>query len=288
MIHTATTSDLPEPLIPADVSFPSYLWTPLDINAVTEGELSFLSGDGFKAAIMLMMKSWQEKPAASLPDDDRRLAAFCGFGRGPAALALWEAVKVEALSDFTLCSDGRRYSRTLAPQALEAWESRRQQIERTRKAREARNGNRQTTETTSASVAEIVTASVTEPATASVTASIRDQTTSDHTTLDHTASDQIAVVAGKGGVGGRPSQPVPRRKAGSITKPIVISQGTISPGTANRWAGQFNNLPDIEAAIREAAQSPMPENEWMGTIKARVSEQNDKASEAMVGADCPF
>lgn len=143
----------------------------LDVKAVIDGELSFLSGDGFKAALTLMAKSWHETPAASLPDDDRRLAAYCGFGRGPAALTAWASVRDEALSDFTLCSDGRWYSRTMAPKALEAWESRKAMVARTEKARQARADNRRTARDDPSAV----TSSVTETVTSSATQSIGDE-----------------------------------------------------------------------------------------------------------------
>jgi len=156
------------PLVPAEVSFPSFEFMQLNVKAVTDGEMSFLSGDGFKAAFSLMAKSWQETPAASLPNDPKRLAAYCGFGRGPSALADWKAVEDEALSDFTLCSDGRYYSRTLAPRALEAWQSRKAQIDRTAKARQARAENRQTAKDDPSSVATSVTETVTSSATQSI------------------------------------------------------------------------------------------------------------------------
>ncbi|WP_187276134.1 hypothetical protein [Methylobacterium sp. WL116] len=165
----------------------------IDVKTITDGELSFLSGDGFKAALTLMAESWHETPAASLPDDDKRLAAYCGFGRSPAALTAWAVVRDEALSDFILCSDGRWYSRTMAPKALEAWKSRKAQSDRTAKARQVRQENRLSTKDS----VPVVTTSVTEPVTTSATQSIGDnrrgeETRSEDRKVGHASGEPYA------------------------------------------------------------------------------------------------
>ncbi|WP_336492205.1 hypothetical protein [Methylobacterium nigriterrae] len=140
----------------------SFTFIPFDIGWLTDGDFAVTStGDGFKAAITLMAKSWSQVPAGSLPDDDRMLANLAGFGRGPAALAEWEKVKDEALSDFELCSDGRFYSRTLAAKTLEAWESKSAQKARTEKAREAARRRQAEQQSGTGSVTEVVTEAVT-------------------------------------------------------------------------------------------------------------------------------
>ncbi|MRI56772.1 DUF1376 domain-containing protein [Methylobacterium sp. DB1607] len=304
MTDSTSIAKSQDPLVPADVAFPSYTWAPLDIKVITEGDLSYLSGDGFKAAITLLMKSWQEKPAASLPNDPKKLAAHCGFGRSPAALDLWEAVKDEALSDFTLCSDGRWYSRTLTPHAIEAWESRQQQIARTKKARETRAENRRTEESTPASATSSVTESVTQTATTSVIASIRDDIRGEERRSEERRSDgrrsgatSVKVEAGgKGGAGGsvRPKDSHPRR-AWRATQAFVGANVTIPAGNQNRWAAEFTHIEDVQAAMREIepALSGVPKDARMGEMKARLAARNNALAESQSSrqgeeADCPF
>ncbi len=69
-------------------------------------------------AFRLWCMAWQQTPPASLPDDERILAAFSGAG------AKWKKVRDMALRGFVKCSDGRLYHRVVAEIALEAWEKR--------------------------------------------------------------------------------------------------------------------------------------------------------------------
>ncbi|MEI6560359.1 MAG: hypothetical protein WCO00_18325 [Rhodospirillaceae bacterium] len=62
------------------------------------------SGDEFKAAVTLWCRAWHQVPAASLPDDDRLLASFAGYGRD---IKSWLKVRPMALHGFR---PGRRRS----------------------------------------------------------------------------------------------------------------------------------------------------------------------------------
>lgn len=119
MTDTTNKNNNQAPLVSAEIVLTGHHYVPIDIKLVTESELAFLSDAGFRAAITLMLKSWNETPATSLPNDDRLLANLAGFGRGPSALADWAGVKDEALSAFVLCDDGRWYCPAMVGKAEE-------------------------------------------------------------------------------------------------------------------------------------------------------------------------
>ena len=109
---------------------------PLDVVRLRDSDLAIGgTGEGFRAAVLLWCASWHQRPAASLPDNDRVLAGLAGYGRD---LDSWHAVKVEALHNFIGCSDGRLYHPVIAAKALEAWERKQGQRKRTAAATEAR------------------------------------------------------------------------------------------------------------------------------------------------------
>ncbi len=109
-------SDLPEPLVAADVDLGKLDGFMLDTVRLLGSELVALStGDEFKAAVLLWCRAWKQRPACSLPNDDRVLASFAQV---PAAK--WRKVRDMALRGFVLCSDGRLYHRVLAADAIRA------------------------------------------------------------------------------------------------------------------------------------------------------------------------
>lgn len=113
-------ADLPEPLTPADCNLRGMPFMPLDTERLLDSDMMALStGEEFKTALRLWCKSWNQEPAASLPDDDRILAHLAG--KEPAA---WRKVKDMALRGFIKCGDGRLYHPVIAEKALEAWGAR--------------------------------------------------------------------------------------------------------------------------------------------------------------------
>lgn len=124
--------DMPAPLVPADVDLRDFGFMPLHVGRLRDSDLMVLAtGDEFRAAVLLWCFSWHQQPAASLPDDDRVLAARSGAG--PA----WRKVKEMALRGFVKCSDGRLYHPVIAEVALDAW-ARRAQFRETRDNEEDR------------------------------------------------------------------------------------------------------------------------------------------------------
>ncbi|WJJ94017.1 DUF1376 domain-containing protein [Neopusillimonas aromaticivorans] len=95
---------------------------PLHTERLLDSDMMALStGEEFKTALRLWCKSWNQEPAASLPDDDRILAHLAGK-----ELAGWRKVKAMALRGFIKCSDGRLYHPVIAQEAINAM-SRREQ-----------------------------------------------------------------------------------------------------------------------------------------------------------------
>ncbi|WP_333679907.1 DUF1376 domain-containing protein [Dyella sp.] len=105
-----------------DVDLRGLPFMPLDVNRLRDSQLAIsASGDEFRAAVLLWCASWNQVPAASLPDDDASLATYAGYGRD---LKSWKKVKQGAMRGFVHCSDGRWYHPVVADKALEAWTQR--------------------------------------------------------------------------------------------------------------------------------------------------------------------
>jgi hypothetical protein len=112
---------MPAPLVPADVDLRDFAFLPLDVVRLRDSTLAVeASGDEFRAAVLLWCVAWHQIPAASLPDDDRALAMYAGFGRGPGAVKDWKRVRAGALRGFVRCDDGRLYHAVLSEKAMEA------------------------------------------------------------------------------------------------------------------------------------------------------------------------
>lgn len=126
-------SELPAPLVAADVDLRGFNGFILDVDRLLASELVALGKPAeCWAAVMLWCRAWKQSPPASLPDDDRILASFSGAGSN------WAKVKREALRGFVKCSDGRLYHRVLSAEANDAWERRKKFRERSAKANEAK------------------------------------------------------------------------------------------------------------------------------------------------------
>lgn len=112
----------PPPLTPRDCDLRAFRDMPLDIGRFRDsGLVTHEDPEAIIAALHLWGVAWHQVPAASLPDDNRELARFAGYGR---AIEAWLRVRDGALRGFVKCSDGRLYHRTLAEKANRAWDSR--------------------------------------------------------------------------------------------------------------------------------------------------------------------
>lgn len=150
-----------DPIVPPEVDLRDFGYMPLDVVRLRDSDLATIaSGEEFKAAVLLWCAAWHQVPAASLPGDDRLLAKYSGAG------GRWPKLKTMALRGFVECSDGRLYHPVIAEKALESWDRKQAQRERTVAARKARLSQRQ-----SQNAASPVTTSATTSATTSVTGS---------------------------------------------------------------------------------------------------------------------
>lgn len=129
------TETLPAPLVPPDVDLRGYEFMPYYGDRLRESDLNSRATDAeYRAAHNLWWSAWKQVPAASIPDDDVTLARLADLGRD---IRAWSRVRNVALRGFVKCSDGRLYHQVLAPLAVEAWEFRNRQRNRTSAAREA-------------------------------------------------------------------------------------------------------------------------------------------------------
>ncbi len=112
-------SQVNDPMVSTDVDLRGFSGFMLNVDRLLASELVALGKpEECWAAVMLWSRAWKQSPPASLPNDDRILAAFSGAG------ARWPKVKEMALRGFVLCSDGRLYHPVLAEEANAAWQKR--------------------------------------------------------------------------------------------------------------------------------------------------------------------
>jgi Protein of unknown function (DUF1376) len=103
---------LPAPLTQLDSDLSSFPFMPLDVARLRDCDMTAVAtAEEFRAAVMLWCAAWHQKPAASLPNDDRVVARLAGYGNGVKA---WLKVKPVALRCFIECSDGRLYHPLIA------------------------------------------------------------------------------------------------------------------------------------------------------------------------------
>lgn len=144
MAHLMAETALPEPLVPPEIDLRGFAFMPLDVVRLRDSGLAIeASGDEFRAAVLLWCASWHQVPAASLPLDERGLAALAGYGRD---LKGWRRVRAGALRGWVECQDGRIYHPVIAQKAIEAMShkdaakrKREQDAERLRRWREGRS-----------------------------------------------------------------------------------------------------------------------------------------------------
>ena len=127
------TTQTPDPLVNSDVDLSGFGGFFLNVEKLLSSELVALgTPEECWYAVKLWCRAWQQKPPASLPNDDRILASFSGAG------SRWKKVRDVALRGFVLCSDGRLYNKTLAEEANAAWERRKKYRERSEKGNSKR------------------------------------------------------------------------------------------------------------------------------------------------------
>lgn len=113
------SANLPAPLVPADCDLRGYKMM-LDGARLFGSSFDGIANDSeWRAGVTLWVKSFEQMPAASLPDSDAKLAILAQVD-----LRKWRRIKGVALRGWIQCSDGRLYHPVVAGVALEGWLSR--------------------------------------------------------------------------------------------------------------------------------------------------------------------
>ena len=127
-----------------------FRWMPLDVNALLTSDFWLTTpASPAKAGTELLLRSWHQTPAASLPDNDEVLAGLAGM-RGD--VETWRQWKAQALMGWALCADGRWHHPVIAESAATSWERKRKEAKRredarTRQARKRAKDNENKRET---------------------------------------------------------------------------------------------------------------------------------------------
>lgn len=113
------SADLPAPPVPSEVDLRDFQYMELDVRRLRDSRFGAeVSGDAFRAGVLLWCASWHQVPAGSLPDDDIELANLAGYGR---FVKEWKKSRTQALQGFIKCTDGRLYHEVVCEKAASAW-----------------------------------------------------------------------------------------------------------------------------------------------------------------------
>lgn len=103
-------------LVPEVCDLTNYPYLPVDVESFRNASFWIKANDVQKIAYMnLLLISWHQIPASSLPNDPLLLEHFAGIGKR------WVKNSNFVLNDWVLCSDNRYYHPYVAKKALEAW-----------------------------------------------------------------------------------------------------------------------------------------------------------------------
>ncbi len=131
---------LPEPLIPSYVDLRDYRFMPLEIARLRRSKAWLLAKKkpelGFYM-INLWIASWHEIPAGSLDEDESLLSeiSMCSPRK-------WKSIRDVILHGWVRCSDGRLYHPVVCEKALESFEKKKNQQNKTLAARLAKERKR--------------------------------------------------------------------------------------------------------------------------------------------------
>ena len=133
-------TEVPAPLVPAEVDLRDFGFMPLDIIRLFGSRFHAIASDAeWRAGVTLWAKSFHQVPAASLPDDDVELCRLAELGRD---VKTWKRLRANAMHGWVLCSDGRWYHPVVSEKANEAWSRKRVARERSAKGNAKRWGYR--------------------------------------------------------------------------------------------------------------------------------------------------
>lgn len=133
-------SDLPPPPVPPDADLKDFAFTPIYRARLFGSAFHARASDSeWRAGVTLWLKSQDQVPAGSLPDDDVDLCRLAELGRDMKA---WRKVREGALRGWFKCADGRLYHHVVAEVVNEQWRSRQEARAAREKWREKKRGQR--------------------------------------------------------------------------------------------------------------------------------------------------
>ena len=112
-------SQRPKPPVPTGVDLHDFSFTPIFRTQLFRSAFHARATDAeWRAGVTLWLKSWDQMPAGSLPDDDVELCRLAEFGRHQRG---WKKVREMALHGWYICDDGRLYHRVVAEGVIAAY-----------------------------------------------------------------------------------------------------------------------------------------------------------------------
>ena len=132
------TDALPPPPVPAEADLRDFPFTPIYRARLFGSAFHARATDAeWRAGFTLWLKSQDQVPAGSLPDDDIELCRLAELGRD---MRTWKKLRAGALHGWAKCSDGRLYHPVVSETVNEQWQGKLAQRERTLKAPYRRPG----------------------------------------------------------------------------------------------------------------------------------------------------
>lgn len=126
-------NDLPAPLTPPGCDLRDFPHTPLYRARLFGSSFHAQATDAeWRAGLTLWLKSWDQVPAGSLPQNDIELCRLAELARD---LKAWGRLREGAMRGWLLCSDGRLYHPVVAEGVNNAIEAKLKQRLKTAKAR---------------------------------------------------------------------------------------------------------------------------------------------------------
>lgn len=106
------TEPFPDPPLPLDADLKDFPFTPIYRARLFGSSFHARATDAeWRAGVTLWLKSQDQLPAGSLPDDDIDLCRLAELGRD---LKTWRKVRTGALHGWYRCNDGRLYHKVVA------------------------------------------------------------------------------------------------------------------------------------------------------------------------------
>lgn len=125
--------ELPEPLTPAGCDLRDFPHTPMFRARLFGSSFHAQATDAeWRAGVTLWLKSWDQVPAGSLPENDIELCRLAELARD---LKMWSKLREGAMRGWCLCNDGRLYHPVVAEGVNTAIEAKLKQRLKTAKAR---------------------------------------------------------------------------------------------------------------------------------------------------------